>query len=64
MPLQWKQHTIVIEVECPIYVEVPLTRGRSAAGGSAAIASELSSEGEEQSVSLTTSKPGKLTLRV
>ena len=46
------------------YVGVPLTRGRSATGGSAAVhmASELSSESEEQSVVLATSSPGELFL--
>ena len=60
MPLQWKPCTIAIELACP-HVGMPLTRGRSASGGSTAVASEISSEGEEQSV---TSSPGKLSLRV
>ena len=44
------------------YVGVPLTRGRSASGGSAAahVASELSSESEEQSVVPATSSPVEL----
>ena len=46
------------------YVGVLLTRGRLATGGSATgqMASELSSESEEQSVALATSLPGELSL--
>ena len=45
------------------YVGVPLTRGRSATGGSAMckwLVHELSSESEEQSVALATSRAGEL----
>ena len=47
---------------CVSYIGVPLTQGRLETGGSAIVhvASELSSESEEQSVAPATSSPGKL----